>query len=105
MPHFLALNEKRVPMEVVRVNAEDPVVSLRGRNRHRGFESASNIHAAGQKAKQNMRVSRTPRSGIACCLAQKALLTPGQSLMPLVFYKIHAHAAPPISTNTSSPRT
>jgi hypothetical protein len=43
---------------VVRVGAENPVMSLRGRNGHRGFESASNIHGRGQKAKQNMRVSQ-----------------------------------------------
>jgi len=57
MPHFLAFNEKRVPMIVMRVGAEDPVVSLRGRNRHRGFRVGSNIHASEQKTKQNMRVS------------------------------------------------
>jgi hypothetical protein len=39
VPHFLALYEKRIPVVVVRVGAEDPVVSLRGRKCHRGFES------------------------------------------------------------------
>jgi hypothetical protein len=41
---------------VVRVGAEDPVMSLRGWNCHRGYESGSNIHGRKQKAKQNMRV-------------------------------------------------
>src|SRR6202011_5709002 len=38
--HLLTLYEKRIPVVVVRVGAEDPVVSLRGRKCHRGFESA-----------------------------------------------------------------
>src|SRR6266478_1674386 len=58
MPHFLTLYEKSVPMVVVWVSAEDPVVSLRSRYRHRGFRVGSNIHAGTQKAKQNMRVRR-----------------------------------------------
>jgi hypothetical protein len=35
---------------VVRVSAEDPVMSLRGRNCHRGFESGSNIHGERPKS-------------------------------------------------------
>src|ERR1700722_4910501 len=58
VPHLLTLHERRVPMVVVRVGAENPVMSLRGRNCHRGLESGSNIHGRSQKAKQNMRVSR-----------------------------------------------
>src|SRR5258708_39823361 len=58
MPHFLTLYEKSVPMVVVWVGAEDPVVSLRCRYRHRGFRVGSNIHAGIQKAQQNMRVKR-----------------------------------------------
>src|ERR1700730_19425982 len=56
VPHFLALYEKRVPVVVVWVGAKDPVVSLRGRNCHRGFESALYI-GYDEKAKQNVRVS------------------------------------------------
>src|ERR1700746_2030458 len=41
MPHLLAFYEKRVPVIVVRVGAEDPVMSLNSRCRHRGFESAA----------------------------------------------------------------
>src|SRR5258708_32706180 len=58
MPHFLTLYEKSVPMVVVWVGAEDPVVSLRSRYRHRGFRVGSNIHAGTPQAKQNMRVRR-----------------------------------------------
>src|SRR6266853_6382551 len=58
MPHFLAFYEKSVPMVVVWVGAEEPVVSLSCRYRHRGFLCGSNIHAGIQKAKQNMRVRR-----------------------------------------------
>src|SRR2546425_12918029 len=58
MPHFLTLYEKSVPMVVVWVGGEDPVVSLRSRYRHRGFRVGSNIHAGMQEAKQNMRVRR-----------------------------------------------
>src|SRR5260370_20722538 len=58
MPHFLTLYEKSGPMVVVWVGAENPVVSLRCRYRHRGFRVGSNIHAGTQKAKQNMRVRR-----------------------------------------------
>src|SRR6266704_5917627 len=41
VPHLLALYEKRVPVIVVRVGGEDPVVSLGSRCRHRGFEPAA----------------------------------------------------------------
>src|ERR1700722_3126306 len=39
MPHFLTLYEQRIPMIVVRVGTEDPVMSVRGRKRHRIFET------------------------------------------------------------------
>src|SRR5579859_5193806 len=41
VPHFLAFNEKRVPVVVVRVGAEYPIVTLRSRSCHRGLESAA----------------------------------------------------------------
>jgi hypothetical protein len=34
VPHLLALNEERIPVVVVRVGTENPVVSLNGRKRH-----------------------------------------------------------------------
>src|SRR5882762_4549837 len=49
MPHFLTLYEKSVPMVLVWVGAEDPVVSLRSRYRHRGFESAAIYTLASKK--------------------------------------------------------
>src|SRR5882762_1215599 len=41
VPHLLALYEEGVPVILVRVGAEDPVVSFGSRGRHRGFESAA----------------------------------------------------------------
>src|SRR5262249_34525253 len=63
VPHFLPLNEKCVPVIVMRVGAEDPISSLlRWWSRHRGFERT--IHIAASNAKQNVRVSSASRSGI-----------------------------------------
>src|SRR5882762_11084523 len=53
VPHLLALYEKSVPVIVVRVGAEDPVVSLRSRYRHRGFESAA-IYTLASKKRNKM---------------------------------------------------
>src|SRR5690242_1469301 len=53
MPHFLPLHEERVPVVVVGVGAEDPVVSLRSRSCHRGFESAA-IYTGTAKKRNKM---------------------------------------------------
>src|SRR5215475_15658732 len=55
MPHLLALNKKRVPVIVVRVCGEDPVVSSRCLRRHLE-KFGGTIHAMTGKAKQNVRV-------------------------------------------------
>src|SRR5690349_1568775 len=56
VPHFLSFYEKCVPVVVVRVGAENPVMSLRGRECHLDFRR-STIHARVQKAKQNVALS------------------------------------------------
>src|SRR6267143_1708087 len=56
MPHLLTLHKKCVPVIVVGIRGENPVVSLSSRSRHRSLGVGSNIHADTQKAKQNVGV-------------------------------------------------
>src|ERR1700722_390611 len=53
VPHLLALHEECVPVVVVRVCAEDPVVSLGSRKRHRIYELAESALYTGPKEKRN----------------------------------------------------
>jgi hypothetical protein len=63
MPHLFALNEKRIPMIVVWVCGEDPIVSSRSGYRHLEKKFGGTIHAMTCKAKQNMRVRRSKGCG------------------------------------------
>src|SRR5713101_7021651 len=100
VPHFLTLYEKSVPVIVVRVCAEDPVVSLNSRYRHRGFRVGSNIHAGTQKAKQNMRVRRNR----ACQAGTRSSGYISAKSIQLPHYQ-HFPESYPASTKISSPRT
>jgi hypothetical protein len=53
VPHLFALNEEGVPVIVVWVSAEEPIVSLGSRGRHRGFESAA-IYTLASKKRNKM---------------------------------------------------
>src|SRR6266481_1599440 len=100
MPHFLAFYEKSVPMVVVWVGAEEPVVSLSCRYRHRGFRVGSNIHAGIQKAQQNMRVTRNR----TCQVGTRTVAVSWQNQYNCFIISC-LQKGYPASTKISSPRT
>src|SRR5207249_6572240 len=61
MPHLFSFYEKRVPVIVVRVRAEDPIVSLNRSYRHSGLEPAELYTLVFKKRNKNVGVN--PRKG------------------------------------------